>query len=241
MENKPLKLTLNMPILADIEEVYCPHCESKFYPEPHPNWKEKYCSELCQRYHHRFNNPEGYLKACNVPNRYVGCGFDNFRVDSGNKLAFSTLSELKRISDIIYIAGDVGVGKTHLSVALMKSLRHKQEQKGNFQPATRVLLELKAGFSKDNVSEKDTLRAYQRDEILIIDDLGAEKMTDYVNQAWYSIVDYRYSNVLPTIITSNLTIQELASRFGDRIASRAASGLVLTLKGSDRRLHKWNK
>jgi DNA replication protein DnaC len=104
------------------------------------------------------------------------------------------------------------------------------------------LLQLRAGFGKDsNISESDSLKCYQKNEVLIIDDLGAEKLTDYVIQAWYSIIDYRYSNMLPTVITSNLSVAELAVRFGDRIASRIASGNVLTLRGSDRRLEKWRK
>jgi len=232
---------LSMPILADIQEECCPRCMTSFYPEPYPEWKLRYCSERCQKFDNRFNNPDGYLKHCNVPSRYLNCDFNNFNVDAGNKTAFSKLHELNEVKDIIYITGDVGTGKTHLSVALLRNLRHLQYQKGNFQPATRILLELRSGFSNDKVSEKDALRTYQLDEILIVDDLGAEKLTDYVVQAWYSIVDYRYSNMLPTVITSNLSIQELAAKFGDRIASRAASGMVLTLKGSDRRIEKWNK
>lgn len=225
---------------SGIDEISCPTCATQFYPVPLPSWNKKYCSEKCWKFDMRGKNPIEYLKGCNVPTRYLNCTFENFKVDGGNNTAFKTLQSLKKIRDIIYICGDVGTGKTHLSVALARNIRTSQPEGANFQSATNVLLQLRAGFSKD-VSEKESLRHYQKSQILIIDDLGAEKLSEYVIQAWYSIVDYRYSNMLPTVITSNLTVAEIAERFGDRIASRIASGIVLTLKGNDRRLEKWRK
>jgi len=239
-DQKPL-FKISIPASA-IEDVSCPTCQTQFYPETFPPWANRYCSERCQKVERRLKDPIGYLKACHVPERYLNCSFENFDTNDNNRSVFKTLSEVKNITDTIYLSGTVGTGKTHLSVALARNIRTSQIEKANFQPATSVLLQLRAGFGKDsNISERDSLKCYQKNEVLIIDDLGAEKLTDYVIQAWYSIIDYRYSNMLPTVITSNLSVADLAVRFGDRIASRIASGNVLTLRGSDRRLEQWRR
>jgi len=235
-------LTENIQLSSRIsgmnEEINCPVCQNMFLPYELPQWHKEYCSEICSKLDRRKKNPLEYLLACNIPKRYHDCSFENYKTDSGNITAFKTLHGIKKISESIYITGAVGTGKTHLSVALVMKLRGIQPQKANFQQATGILIDLRSGFSKD-ASEKEALGKFQNNEILIIDDLGAEKVSDYVVQAWYSIIDYRYSNMLPTIITTNLSLDELAGRFGDRVASRISSGTVVTIKGEDKRLEKW--
>ena len=73
--------------------------------------------------------------------------------------------------------------------------------------------------------------------LLFIDDIGAEKMTEWVAETFYLILNYRYNEMLPTIFTSNLSPSELAERIGDRIVSRIiGSSDVIKLDGEDRRL-----
>ena len=70
-----------------------------------------------------------------------------------------------------------------------------------------------------------------------MDDMGAEKTTDWSMSTLYVLIDKRYSEMMPTIITSNLTVAEVADKVGDRIASRIAGMCkVIELKGKDRRL-----
>ena len=56
--------------------------------------------------------------------------------------------------------------------------------------------------------------------MLILDDLGAEKPSDWVKEQLYVIINRRYENMLPTIITTNCTMNELKDRIGERTASR---------------------
>jgi DNA replication protein DnaC len=171
-----------------------------------------------------------------VPARYLDCTFENYEVSKGSEAAFKALSGLQSLSDPIYLGGDVGAGKTHLSVALMRNLALSQINRGNFQSATGLLLDLKSSFNQDGISERDAISRYTQPDILIIDDLGSEKLTDYIAQSWYHIIDFRYANLLPTVVTSNLSLDEISMRLGDRVASRLASGKVITIKGKDRRL-----
>ena len=54
----------------------------------------------------------------------------------------------------------------------------------------------------------------------MLDDLGKEKTSDWVNEILYSIINYRYENLLPMIITSNLTISQLSKKTGEATVSR---------------------
>jgi len=75
--------------------------------------------------------------------------------------------------------------------------------------------------------------------LLVLDDLGAEKVSDFVLQTLYDLLDRRYGECLETIITSNLSLDQLTVHYGshgDRLASRIAGmGPALVLKGKDRR------
>jgi DNA replication protein DnaC len=61
-------------------------------------------------------------------------------------------------------------------------------------------------------------------------------VSDWAKQIWYIIIDRRYSDMKPTIYTSNLSLGEIAEFYGDRIASRLSAGIVLTIDAKDYRL-----
>ena len=74
---------------------------------------------------------------------------------------------------------------------------------------------------------------------LALDDIGSEKATDWALQMLYLLIDRRYSQMLKTIITSNLTLDQIADRLDDRISSRIAGMCkIVSIKGKDRRLAK---
>jgi len=67
------------------------------------------------------------------------------------------------------------------------------------------------------------VKKYKKARLLVIDDLGAEKMTDWAFMCLYDIIDHRYSDLMTTFYTSNFSLQELSEKIGDnRITSRIA-------------------
>lgn len=71
-------------------------------------------------------------------------------------------------------------------------------------------------------------------DLLVLDDVGAHRTTDWSAEALYAVVNRRYEQMLPTVITSN--VADLRAELGERIASRLAQNLVVvTLDGPDRR------
>ncbi len=87
------------------------------------------------------------------------------------------------------------------------------------------------------MSEHQILDYYSSVRVLFLDDIGTEKTTDWAQQTLYTVIDHRYREVLQTVITSNLSLNELSDKTGDRITSRIAEMcVVIELKGQDRRL-----
>ena len=136
----------------------------------------------------------------------------------------------------IFLSGDCGTGKTHLAVALLLTVweRRNVGYTPIFLPSVEFFLELKKSFAREG--EMSVLDKYS-DSILVIDDVGAEKISDWSRQVFYTLIDRRYRNKKQTIITSNLSLDEFAGKFDDRIVSRLCeNGRAITLTGKDQRI-----
>lgn len=83
---------------------------------------------------------------------------------------------------------------------------------------------------------EEVLGRYRKTELLFVDDLGAAKASEWVEEATYRIVNGRYEDMRPSIFTTNLALAELKETIGDRIASRLAETCIrIVLDGPDRR------
>jgi DNA replication protein DnaC len=122
--------------------------------------------------------------------------------------------------------GHAGSGKTHLSVAITKQIIEEKQIQVKFVRIVDLLLEIRKTFDENESwkaeNESELLRKYTFTPLLILDDIGSEKTTDWVRQVLYQIIDERWIEQKPIIVTSNLTLDELEGRLGERIASRIA-------------------
>jgi DNA replication protein DnaC len=108
-----------------------------------------------------------------------------------------------------------------------------------FVAVPELLLSLRESYSKNDTSEGEIISKYTEGSLLVLDDLGAEKSTEWSINILYIIIDRRYRDEKKTIITSNLSLDELADKLDDRIASRIAGMCtVVPMGGADRRLIK---
>lgn len=117
----------------------------------------------------------------------------------------------------IYLFGAPARGKTHLAAGLVNALL----QKGVFcvyAKCAELPPSLRALF-KDGGKEK-VIAPLLEAELLVLDDLGAEEQQDWFFDDLYRILDHRMEWLLSTVITSNLSIGEVCTRYGKRIASR---------------------
>lgn len=123
----------------------------------------------------------------------------------------------------LFVHGRAGNGKTHLCAAAYNALAAAGRE-AYFVSMPDLLASLKALFDESNRKEEhDTyqrrLQMYQRAEVLIVDDLGAERQTDWTDGVLFELLDYRYRNQLATLLSSNLDPHDTA-RFDARLISR---------------------
>lgn len=135
--------------------------------------------------------------------------------------------------------GSRGVGKTHAAVALLLAQMELSGKFGAlFVTSADLLLEIRSCYN-GKANEVEVLDKYTSANILVLDDIGAEKPTEWTVATLGLIIDRRYREGSQTIFTSNLTPQEISDVVGDRIASRIL-GLcgrnIIFLNGTDRRL-----
>lgn len=135
--------------------------------------------------------------------------------------------------DFLFIWGVSGIGKSHLLAAITKAVRRSGKKCG-YKKAPEIFLDLRQSFKND--MESEVIKKYRQPIVACFDDVGASNVTDYAVAAWYLIIDHRYSEMTPTVFTSNLSLDKISELMGDRIASRLASGVRFELKGLDRRL-----
>ncbi|SPF50088.1 IstB-like ATP binding family protein [Candidatus Desulfosporosinus infrequens] len=118
----------------------------------------------------------------------------------------------------ILFTGPVGSGKTYLAASIANELIEAQLQV-LFLVVPDLLDELRASY-KSEVNEMDLLDTARTIPILILDDLGAHNYTDWTRNRLYSIINYRMNELLPTVITSNLSLDEMEDYIGVRTTSR---------------------
>lgn len=162
--------------------------------------------------------------------------FANYTETEGNAHAIKTVrkyivavmggSLTEKKMNSLYIHGSVGTGKTHLAAAMANELieHGKRVVYTKFADLCRAL---KNAYEKDSKETEDSvLHRYRACPMLIIDDLGKEKPGEWSAAILYDIIDYRYRNLLPTVITSNFALENAPARLAPAPADSTAEAIV---------------
>lgn len=133
----------------------------------------------------------------------------------------------------LILFGDAGTGKTHLASAISNYLMDDfiPVKFGTFAD---LLDSLKDSFRTDRQTK--IVKTLGEIPLLVIDDLGKERYTEWASQILFQVIDKRYNKELPTIITTNLPLQALRQRLGDPIMSRLSETCYgIQMKGENYR------
>lgn len=142
-----------------------------------------------------------------------------------------------RDAGILVLHGNIGAGKTHQAYGALRRIAEAGPR--NFQMIATTAPDL-YGLLRPGGSDKGSeheLKRLCRIPLLLLDDLGTEKLSEFTEETTTRIVNYRYNESLPLLITTNLPIKtgtpstDLVTRLGDRLASRLAQ--TATIVGFD--------
>jgi len=179
------------------------------------------------------------LADANIPKRYLHCTFTNF--SAYNASLERALEQARRVSERFPAANDLreqgrgllldgqpGVGKTHLAVAVLKQVIQTSGARGLFYDTRDLLRVIRSTYDPSiRTTELEILRPVMTADLLVLDDLGAEKTSEWVEETLNLIVNTRYNERRLTIFTSNyLDIPDdtdpnsLLFRIGFRMRSR---------------------
>jgi len=215
------------------------------------------CQEALRRGHR--------VALARIPRRYEHCILDSFTVlPSADPSLGQAYRTARRFVDAypvetegkgLLITGSIGVGKTHLAVGILLALMEQKGVRGLFYDYRELLKEIQHSYNPQvNSTELDVLRPVFEAEVLVLDELGAQKPTDWVWDTVALILNTRYNDKRTTIITTNyadlapagsagsgagsgqklLREETLGDRIGERMRSRLAEMCVrVEMQGGD--------
>lgn len=172
-------------------------------------------------------NLSNALRRCKIPKRFFNSTFENFSADTPDKVnALSVCfeyanefdSNFQKGNNLIF-SGNVGTGKTHLATAIAKYIMHNNSV--IYISTMDFICEVRSTWKKDaEFSETEVKNKFKKANLLIIDEIGVQFGTEAEIIQLFDILDYRYREVLPTILITNLNLEGIKKVLGERVFDR---------------------
>lgn len=202
--------------------------------------KEK---ELAEEQELRKQKIESILGKSGIKKRYLSRTIDSFSVTAENKRSFEVATDyIKNFREYftqgkgLYLEGPCGTGKTHLAIAIALAIINTGVPV-ICKTSIDILGDIKRCYERNSeVTEEEVLEAYKTVDLLIIDDLGKEQVTEWSVPVLYSILNERYEALLPTIITTNYNTTALAEKLSAKGDTETATAIISRFVESSKRV-----
>ena len=202
--------------------------------------KEK---ELAEEHELRKQKIESILGKSGIKKRYLSRTIDSFSVTAENKRSFEVATDyIKNFREYftqgkgLYLEGPCGTGKTHLAIAIALAIINTGVPV-ICKTSIDILGDIKRCYERNSeVTEEEVLEAYKTVDLLIIDDLGKEQVTEWSVPVLYSILNERYEALLPTIITTNYNTTALAEKLSAKGDAETATAIISRFVESSKRV-----
>lgn len=186
-----------------------------------------------------------YFRDAQVPAMFEHCSFETYPVSQTTEQAVAAVKKWASdggdgYAESLLLYGSFGTGKTGLAVSATRMATTERGMPALFLPTPSLLDRIRATYEKkSDESEGDLIEAVKNTDLLVLDDLGAERPTEWVREKLFTIINHRHDECMATIFTSNLAPKELAEHLGERTAWRIIEmSQVIKLDGPNLRDRK---
>jgi len=219
----------------------CPRCKGSGWEQVEGTGSVRRCGCLDE------SRAQRLISEARIPKRYQHCDLESYLPNdpSQKKAKADVIRFLEKYPMIdvgLLFLGNCGVGKTHLAVSLLKQIILQKGDFGLFYDFRDLLREIQGSWNGiSQTSELEILRPVLSADVLVLDELGANKPTEWVRDTIAHIINCRYNEKKLTILTSNYpdaATQPGEETLTDRIGARMRSRLyemckVIEIRGKD--------
>ncbi|WP_324028827.1 AAA family ATPase [Pantoea sp. JZ2] len=202
----------------------CPACIAATLEETHTSRKALQVEHLTEK--------------ANIAERFEGCTLENY--EAVNDKASRNLGMLKSYArrwpemyaagTSLILSGKPGTGKNHLAVGLAKALIAEHQASVLLTSVLKIIRAVRRSWDKNaEYSEEEVIAMYTDRDLLIIDEVGVQYSSDSEKITLFEILNTRYERMLPTVMISNLTPDEISQAIGERLTDRMVEGKGTTL------------
>lgn len=181
----------------------------------------------------RLQKIEDLFRGATIPKRFAEKTFDGYMVSGeGDKYALAVCKKYADNFDSRLVAGGglvlcgmPGTGKTHLAAAIANHAIKEFCRSVVFSSVMAAMRRVKSTYSRDSEEKEiEAVRVYTEPDLLILDEVGVQFGSDAEKMILFEIINNRYQDMKPTILISNLSIDDLKEYIGERVIDRMHEG-----------------